>query len=60
MFFKDRLKLMKLPTAKIQPNPSQPRKVFQEDELKSLAQSIVENGLLQPVTVRRETEFTIW
>ncbi len=54
MFFKDRLKLVKLPVAKIQPNPSQPRKVFQEEELKSLAQSIVENGLLQPVTVRRE------
>lgn len=54
MFFRDRLKLVKLPTAKILPNPSQPRKVFQEDELKSLAQSILENGLLQPVTVRRE------
>ena len=35
MFFKDKLKLMKLPTAKIQPNPSQPRKVFQEEELKA-------------------------
>lgn len=54
MFFKDKLKLVKLPAAKIQPNPSQPRKVFQEEELKSLAQSIMENGLLQPVTVRRE------
>lgn len=54
MFFKDKLRLMKLPTSKILPNPSQPRKVFQEEELKSLAQSIVENGLLQPVTVRKE------
>lgn len=54
MFFKDKLKLTRLPTAKILPNPSQPRKVFQEEELKSLAQSIQENGLLQPVTVRRE------
>ena len=54
MFFKDKLKLTRLPTEKIRPNPSQPRKAFQEDELKSLAQSIVENGLLQPVTVRRE------
>lgn len=54
MFFKDKLKLTKLQTSKILPNPSQPRKIFQEDELKSLAQSIAENGLLQPVTVRKE------
>ena len=54
MFTKDKLKLIKLPLTKILPNPSQPRKIFQEDELKSLAQSIQENGLLQPVTVRRE------
>lgn len=55
MFMKDRLRLTKLPTSKILPNPSQPRKIFHEDELRSLAQSIVENGLLQPVTVRKES-----
>ena len=54
MFQKDKLKLTKLPVAKIQPNPSQPRKLFREEELRSLAQSIQENGLLQPVTVRKE------
>lgn len=54
MFQRDKLKLTKLPVSKIQPNPSQPRKLFREDELKSLAQSIQENGLLQPVTVRKE------
>ena len=54
MFLKDKLKLTRLPTSKILPNPSQPRKIFQEDELRGLAQSIQENGLLQPVTVRRE------
>lgn len=54
MFMKDKLKLTKLPVTKILPNPSQPRTIFQEDELRSLAQSIKENGLLQPVTVRRE------
>ena len=54
MFTRDKLKLIKLPVAKILPNPSQPRKIFQEDELQSLARSIQENGLLQPVTVRRE------
>ena len=54
MFQKDKLKLTKLPVSKIQPNPSQPRKLFREEELRSLAQSIQENGLLQPVTVRKE------
>ena len=55
MFSRDKLKLIKLPVSKIQPNPSQPRKEFRKDELESLAQSIGENGLLQPVTVRKES-----
>ena len=37
---------------RIFPNPNQPRKVFDYDALQSLAQSIRENGLLQPLTVR--------
>tara|TARA_R110001583_G_scaffold195554_1_gene376086 strand:+ start:18569 stop:19474 length:906 start_codon:yes stop_codon:yes gene_type:complete len=36
----------------IDPNPYQPRKTFPSDELESLACSIAEAGLLQPVTVR--------
>lgn len=54
MFFKDKPKLIRVPISKIMPNPSQPRKIFREDELQSLAQSIAENGLLQPVTLRKE------
>lgn len=54
MFTRDKLKLTRLPVEKILPNPSQPRKYFPPDELESLAQSIRENGLLQPVTVRRD------
>ena len=54
MFFKDKVKLVKLPVSKIPAQSSQPRKTFREDELKSLALSIEENGLLQPVTVRKE------
>jgi ParB family chromosome partitioning protein len=34
-------------------NPSQPRKEFTADEMKSLAESISAHGLLQPVVVRR-------
>ena len=54
MFFKDKLKLVKLPVSRILPNPAQPRKDFDQAALENLAQSIKENGLLQPVTVRRE------
>ncbi len=35
----------------IKPNPNQPRKIFDEDRLKELSDSIVEHGLLQPITV---------
>lgn len=36
----------------VRPNPRQPRTVFDEDDLKELAQSIGEVGLLQPIIVR--------
>ena len=36
----------------IQPNPYQPRLEFNDDALMELAQSIRENGLIQPITVR--------
>ena len=36
----------------IEPNPYQPRIHFGEEELMDLAQSIRENGLIQPITVR--------
>ncbi len=42
-----------LPVAHIKPNPFQPRRRFDEHELAALAQSIEENGLLQPITVRQ-------
>lgn len=35
------------------PNPFQPRKVFKEEEIESLANSIKENGLMSPVIVRK-------
>ena len=40
----------------IVPNRFQPRNLFHEEEIQSLADSIRENGLLQPVTVRRSGE----
>ena len=41
-----------LPLREIEPDPEQPRKTFEETALNELAQSIAENGLLQPVAVR--------
>ncbi len=39
--------------ARIAPNPGQPRKVFREAELSTLAASIREQGVLQPLVVRK-------
>ena len=37
----------------IQKNPYQPRKEFSEEKIQELAQSIKENGLIQPIIVRQ-------
>ncbi len=42
----------KLPLQKVEPNPNQPRKQFDEEQLQALADSISEHGLLQPLAVR--------
>ncbi len=41
-----------IPLSKIEPNPAQPRKHFDETELKNLSESIREHGVLQPILVR--------
>ncbi|PZX03736.1 ParB family chromosome partitioning protein [Psychrobacillus insolitus] len=38
----------------IKPNPFQPRKVFDEEALKELAESIKEHGVLQPIIIRKK------
>ena len=50
---KDDNKIIYLSTNSIRPNKTQPRKVFDEQDLKSLSVSIVQNGILQPLTVRK-------
>ena len=41
-----------IPVDRIEPNPDQPRMVFDEDALHELAASIREHGILQPILVR--------
>lgn len=50
---KNENKISDIPIIKIRPNKAQPRKVFNEEDLKALSQSIAENGILQPLTVRK-------
>lgn len=42
--------------SRICPNPDQPRKNFDPDELAALADSIKEHGMIQPISVRRMSD----
>ena len=44
---------LKIEVHKIKRNRHQPRKVFKEDEIKQLAESIRENGQIAPIVVRK-------
>ena len=46
-------KVLEIPIIKIRPNKAQPRKTFDETELAALSASISENGILQPLSVRK-------
>ena len=43
-----------LPVEKLEPNPQQPRMDFKREELESLADSIRQKGVIQPLIVRRK------
>jgi len=45
--------LAKIPVGVISPNPYQPRTHFEPEALDELKKSILSNGLIQPITVRR-------
>lgn len=45
---------MHLPVDKLEPNPQQPRLDFKREELESLADSIRQKGVIQPLIVRRK------
>ena len=42
-----------IPVDQIQPNPYQPRKYFDETAMAELAESIKQNGVIQPIVLRR-------
>lgn len=44
--------IRQIPLLDINPDPAQPRKDFNEDELEELTQSIRKNGLLSPIVVK--------
>jgi len=45
--------LLEIDVNNIETNPYQPRKIFNEEKLKELSESIGKNGLLQPIVVTR-------
>ena len=53
----DRVRASKqVPVGNIHPNPKQPRRHFDTEAIQELANSIRENGILQPIVVRRHPE----
>jgi ParB family chromosome partitioning protein len=47
-------RVITVPIGRVNPNPKQPRKQFDHESLLGLAQSIKQNGILQPLTVRAD------
>ena len=45
--------IVELSVNELRPNPYQPRTVFDEDALNELAESIKENGVIQPIIVKK-------
>ena len=45
--------ISEIPLEQIEANPNQPRREFDEDALQELANSIVEIGIIQPITLRQ-------
>ncbi|QMV42183.1 ParB/RepB/Spo0J family partition protein [Cohnella cholangitidis] len=46
-------KVVEIPLSQLRPNPYQPRKTFEEEAIKELAESIREHGVIQPIVVRQ-------
>jgi ParB family chromosome partitioning protein len=49
-------KIIEVELTKLRPNPDQPRKVFAEQTIKELADSIDQHGLIQPISIVPDPE----
>ena len=49
----DSEQIQQIAVSEIRPNPYQPRKEFDEEGLAELAESIHQNGVFQPIIVRK-------
>jgi ParB family chromosome partitioning protein len=47
-------KILYIPVDDIKPNPMQPRRYFEAESLRELAESITQYGIIQPLNVRRK------
>ncbi len=47
--------VVEIPVEELRPNPYQPRKVFDEEKLQELADSIKEHGIFQPIIVKKSS-----
>ena len=45
--------IIEIPISELRPNPYQPRKIFDNDKLKELSESIKEHGVFQPIIVKK-------
>lgn len=50
------LRIWNLAIEKVNPNPYQPRQVFDKEPLQELAESIKEKGIIQPILVRKNED----
>jgi ParB family chromosome partitioning protein len=52
----DMPRIIEIELTKLRPNPDQPRKVFDQDKIQELANSIDQHGLIQPISVVSDPE----
>ena len=50
---KKKVHVSEIPISAIKPNPNQPRKFFDATALRELSESIIQYGVIQPITVRK-------
>lgn len=48
--------IVEIPISELMSNPYQPRKIFDEESLKELAESIKEHGVFQPIIVKKSVK----